>query len=134
MAKTKSVYCCNNCGAESPKWVGRCPVCGEWNTYVEQVVSVKPSSSARVSHTVDGSKAQPLRLEQIDSTNEPRIDLGNAELNRVLGGGLVRGSLVLIGGEPGIGKSTLILQTVLSLKNYRTLAVGAGVVLAILFM
>lgn len=124
MAKTKSVYCCNNCGAESAKWIGRCPVCGEWNTYVEQVVSVKPSSSARMPHTIDGVKAQPLRLEQIDSTNEPRIDMGNAELNRVLGGGLVRGSLVLIGGEPGIGKSTLILQTVLSLKNYRTLYVS----------
>ena len=124
MAKTKSVYCCNNCGAESAKWIGRCPVCGEWNTYVEQVVSVKPSSSVRMPHTIDGVKAQPLRLEQIDSTNEPRIDMGNAELNRVLGGGLVRGSLVLIGGEPGIGKSTLILQTVLSLKNYRTLYVS----------
>ena len=124
MAKTKSVYCCNNCGAESPKWVGRCPVCGEWNTYVEQVVSVKPSSSARVSHTVDGSKAQPLRLEQIDSTNEPRIDLGNAELNRVLGGGLVRGSLVLLGGEPGIGKSTLSLQLALATKGIKTLYVS----------
>ena len=125
MAKTKSVYCCNNCGAESPKWIGRCPVCGEWNTYIEQVVTVKSTStSSKYAHSVDGTKAQPLRLEQIDSSNEPRIDLGNAELNRVLGGGLVRGSLVLIGGEPGIGKSTLILQTVLSLKNQRTLYVS----------
>lgn len=124
MAKTKSIYCCNNCGAESPKWVGRCAVCGEWNTYVEQIVSLKKSSPSHTSHTVDGVKPQPLRIEQIDSTHEPRIDLQNAELNRVLGGGLVRGSLVLIGGEPGIGKSTLILQTVLSLKNCRTLYVS----------
>ncbi len=124
MAKTKSVYCCNNCGAESPKWIGRCPVCGEWNTYIEQIVSTKPSSQSKLSHSVDGTKQQPLRLEQIDATNEPRIDLGNEELNRVLGGGLVKGSLVLIGGEPGIGKSTLILQTVLSLQNYRTLYVS----------
>ncbi len=125
MAKTKSVYCCNNCGAESPKWVGRCAVCGEWNTYVEQVVAVKSASQSRTIHTaIDGAKPQPLRLEQIESASEPRIDMGNAELNRVLGGGLVRGSLVLIGGEPGIGKSTLILQTVLSLKNCRTLYVS----------
>ncbi len=126
MAKTKSVYCCNNCGAESPKWIGRCPVCGEWNSYVEQVVSVKPtgSAAARVSHTIDGSKAKPLRLEEIESASEPRIDMGNAELNRVLGGGLVRGSLVLIGGEPGIGKSTLILQTVLAMKSCKTLYVS----------
>lgn len=124
MAKTKSVYCCNSCGAESPKWIGRCPVCGEWNTYVEQLVTVKSAAKSRVSHSVDGTKAQPLKLHQIDSTNEPRIDMGNGELNRVLGGGLVRGSLVLIGGEPGIGKSTLILQTVLSLTNLRTLYVS----------
>ncbi len=124
MAKTKSVYCCSSCGAESPKWIGRCPVCGEWNTYVEQVVSVKPSGAVRTAHAIDGSKSSPLRLEQIESASEPRIDLGNAELNRVLGGGLVRGSLVLIGGEPGIGKSTLILQTVLALKNYKTLYVS----------
>lgn len=124
MAKTKSVYCCNSCGAESPKWIGRCPVCGEWNTYIEQVVSVKPSGAVRTARAIDGSKSAPLRLEQIESASEPRIDLGNAELNRVLGGGLVRGSLVLIGGEPGIGKSTLILQTVLALKNYRTLYVS----------
>lgn len=124
MAKTKSVYCCSGCGAESPKWIGRCPVCGEWNTYVEQVVSVRPSGGVRVSHTVDGSKSVPLRLAEIDPASEPRMDLGNGELNRVLGGGLVRGSLVLIGGEPGIGKSTLILQTVLALKGVRTLYVS----------
>ena len=124
MAKTKSVYCCNNCGAESPKWIGRCPICGEWNSYVEQVVSAKSSTVNRAYQTIDGNKTKPLRLEQIDTTNEPRIDLGNAELNRVLGGGLVKGSLVLIGGEPGIGKSTLILQTILSLRNIRTLYVS----------
>ena len=111
MAKTKSVYVCSNCGADSPKWQGRCPVCGEWNTYVEEIVGKQ--SSSRVSFG-EGEKerTKPLLLHEIKSTEEPRIDLQNGELNRVLGGGLVKGSLVLIGGEPGIGKSTLILQTV----------------------
>ena len=114
MAKTKSVYFCNNCGAESPKWIGRCPVCGEWNTYVEEVVSAKPASTGKGGYSLSGeSKVRPQRIDEIQVTEESRIDLGNGELNRVLGGGLVRGSLVLIGGEPGIGKSTLILQTVL---------------------
>ena len=120
MAKTKSVYFCNNCGAESPKWIGRCPVCGEWNTYVEEVVNVKSaSSSAGGFASPESGKVRPQRIDEIQVTEESRIDLGNGELNRVLGGGLVRGSLVLIGGEPGIGKSTLILQTVLSLKGYK---------------
>lgn len=99
MAKTKSVYFCNNCGAESPKWIGRCPVCGEWNTYVEEVVSTKPASSGSSGHGLSGeSKVRPQRIDDIQVTEESRIDLGNGELNRVLGGGLVRGSLVLIGG------------------------------------
>ena len=125
MAKTKSVYFCNNCGAESPKWIGRCPVCGEWNTYVEEVVNVKSaSSSAGGFASPESGKVRPQRIDEIQVTEESRIDLGNGELNRVLGGGLVRGSLVLIGGEPGIGKSTLILQTVLSLKGYKVLYVS----------
>ena len=125
MAKTKSVYFCNNCGAESPKWIGRCPVCGEWNTYVEEVVNVKSaSSSAGGFASPESGKVRPQRIDEIQVTEESRIDLGNGELNRVLGGGLVRGSLVLIGGEPGIGKSTLILQTVLSLKGHKVLYVS----------
>lgn len=123
MAKVKSVYCCNNCGAESPKWLGRCPVCGEWNTYVEQVVA-PVNTKAHVAGSTAGTAARPQRIDEIEAAREPRIDMGDAELNRVLGGGLVRGSLVLIGGEPGIGKSTLILQTVLSLKNCKTLYVS----------
>ena len=125
MAKTKSVYFCNNCGAESPKWIGRCPVCGEWNTYVEEVVSTKSAAGGRGEFgTMEQSKVRPQRIDDTQITEESRIDLGNGELNRVLGGGLVRGSLVLIGGEPGIGKSTLILQTVLALKGQKVLYVS----------
>lgn len=123
MAKTKSVYVCNNCGADSPKWLGKCPVCGEWNSYVEEVVSTK---SATVPSAVagGGERLKPLHLDEIKISEESRIDMCNEELNRVLGGGLVPGSLVLIGGEPGIGKSTLVLQTVLGLKNKKVLYVS----------
>lgn len=126
MAKIKSVYICNNCGNESPKWVGKCPVCGEWNTYVEEVVMKQPTS--RVSVAITGnfeiSKTKPLQLKEVETGEEARVDLKDNELNRVLGGGLVPGSLVLIGGEPGIGKSTLILQTVLNLKDQKVLYVS----------
>ncbi|MBS5980645.1 DNA repair protein RadA [Dysgonomonas sp. Marseille-Q5470] len=123
MAKTKTVYVCNNCGNDSPKWLGKCPVCGEWNTYVEEIVS-KDSSSRGNSNLFETSKAKPLLLKEVETGEEPRIDLHDGELNRVLGGGLVPGSLVLIGGEPGIGKSTLVLQTVLGLKKIKTLYVS----------
>ncbi|MBO1735846.1 MAG: DNA repair protein RadA [Coprobacter sp.] len=125
MAKTKSVYFCNNCGAESPKWIGKCPVCGEWNSYVEEVVSTKPAGTIKTAyHSEGGTQARPLHINEIKTSEEPRMDLGDQELNRVLGGGLVPGSLVLIGGEPGIGKSTLVLQTVLSIKGRKTLYVS----------
>ena len=125
MAKAKTIYICTNCGADSPKWVGKCPSCGQWNTYVEEIIAKEPS----VSRTTGGfketsSKNRPVLIRDITSQEETRIDLRNEELNRVLGGGLVKGSLVLIGGEPGIGKSTLVLQTVLGLKNLRTLYVS----------
>lgn len=123
MAKTKIVYVCNNCGNDSPKWLGKCPVCGEWNTYVEEIVS-KDSSSRGNSNLFETSKAKPLLLKEVETGEEPRIDLHDGELNRVLGGGLVPGSLVLIGGEPGIGKSTLVLQTVLGLRKIKTLYVS----------
>lgn len=123
MAKTKTVYFCSNCGADSPKWLGKCPVCGEWNTYVEEIVS-KQSTSKTGYSTTGENRPRPLLLHEIKTSDEPRIDLHSQELNRVLGGGLVPGSLVLIGGEPGIGKSTLILQTVLGLKNKKTLYVS----------
>ena len=127
MAKTKTVYVCSNCGADSPKWIGKCPSCGEWNTYVEEVVA-KESAGKRSGVGFirpDGiGPVRPVLLRDITSEEETRIDLGDRELNRVLGGGLVKGSLVLIGGEPGIGKSTLVLQTVLGLKGFRTLYVS----------
>ncbi len=123
MAKTKTVYVCNNCGNDSPKWLGKCPVCGEWNTYVEEIVS-KDRSSRGNSNLFETSKAKPLLLKEVETGEEPRIDLHDGELNRVLGGGLVPGSLVLIGGEPGIGKSTLVLQTVLGLRKIKTLYVS----------
>lgn len=123
MVKTKSVYVCSNCGNDSPKWLGKCPVCGEWNTYVEEIIS-KDNSSKNNLHIFETSKAKPLLLKDVETGEEPRIDLQDGEFNRVLGGGLVPGSLVLIGGEPGIGKSTLILQTVLGLNNIKTLYVS----------
>ena len=124
MVKTKSVYVCSNCGNDSPKWLGKCPVCGEWNTYVEEIISKEKSSAKSGLHVFDTTKAKPLLLKDVQTGEEPRIDLHDGELNRVLGGGLVPGSLVLIGGEPGIGKSTLILQTVLGLREIKTLYIS----------
>ncbi|MDR2496102.1 MAG: DNA repair protein RadA [Tannerellaceae bacterium] len=124
MVKTKTVFYCSNCGADSPKWVGKCPNCGEWNTYVEEVVAKTASASHSAMHGADKSNARPVLLRDISSDEEPRIDMGDGEFNRVLGGGLVRGSLVLIGGEPGIGKSTLVLQLVLGLEGLKTLYVS----------
>ncbi|GAB6121846.1 DNA repair protein RadA [Dysgonomonas termitidis] len=124
MVKIKSVYVCSNCGNDSPKWLGKCPVCGEWNTYVEEIISKEKSPAKSGLHIFDTTKAKPLLLKDVQTGEEPRIDLRDGELNRVLGGGLVPGSLVLIGGEPGIGKSTLILQTVLGLNEIKTLYIS----------
>jgi len=123
MAKTKSVYVCQNCGAESPKWIGKCPSCGEWNTYVEEIVS-KDNAPKMVLAGLEITKQKPILISDVETTEESRIDTSSQELNRVLGGGLVPGSLVLIGGEPGIGKSTLVLQVVLNLKGKKTLYVS----------
>lgn len=123
MAKTKTVFFCKSCGNESPKWVGKCASCGEWNTYVEEtVVTGKAGKTTSAGLSVSGSK--PVAVKDIVSGKEQRIDLQNLELNRVLGGGLVPGSLVLIGGEPGIGKSTLMLQVALALNNTKVLYVS----------
>ncbi len=122
MAKTreKTLWFCSECGADSPKWSGRCPACGAWNTMVEEKVSsTKGASSSR---NADRSTARPVN--QIETTDEPRYHMPSEELNRVLGGGLVRGSIVLIGGEPGIGKSTLVLQNLLAVRNRRILYVS----------
>lgn len=110
MAKVKSVYVCQSCGADSPKWMGQCHACGQWNTFVEQRISKGP---ARSPSREKGSRGSAERLEEIVPDQVKRIDLKNGEFNRVLGGGIVPGSLVLIGGEPGIGKSTLALQVAL---------------------
>ena len=120
MAKQSVQYVCSNCGAKAPQLLGRCPVCGEWGTYEEEVVESRKTASLKVeSRRVGDSK--PMRLQEVVATEEMRIDMHNGELNRVLGGGLVPGSLVLLGGEPGIGKSTLALQVLLQLRDHRTL-------------
>ncbi|MCX5841792.1 MAG: DNA repair protein RadA, partial [Deltaproteobacteria bacterium] len=121
MAKSKTVFFCRNCGAEAPKWLGKCPACGEWNTYVEEVVRAKTPAE----HHRDSEKsARPVALSEISSAEEVRLDTGIGEFNRVLGGGLVYGSVVLLGGEPGIGKSTLALQMALNLPHEKVLYVS----------
>jgi DNA repair protein RadA/Sms len=114
MAKTKTVYVCQNCGTDSPKWIGKCNSCGQWNTYVEQVIHKSPSRNV---DTGVSQKVSPVRLNEIKSDQMQRYDMKYAEVNRVLGGGLVPGSVVLIGGEPGIGKSTLALQLAMRFEN-----------------
>lgn len=123
MVKIKTVYVCSNCGNDSPKWLGKCPICGEWNTYVEESINTSAAKN-KASDIFDSVKAKPLKIKEVVAGEDPRIDLQDEELNRVLGGGLVPGSLVLLGGEPGIGKSTLILQTVLNLKKIKTLYIS----------
>jgi DNA repair protein RadA/Sms len=125
MAKTKTAFVCTQCGNDSPKWLGKCPVCGEWNTYVEEIVTKSsPVQEIPAMSNYETVKSKPLLLQDIDTGDEIRIDMGDNELNRVLGGGLVPGSLILIGGEPGIGKSTLVLQTALKLKSCKILYVS----------
>ena len=127
MAKTtnKTVFFCKNCGAESPKWVGKCPACGEWNTYIEEPAAPRNAHSAKYAASGGSREAKkPVKISQIQAEDLPRIKLPSAELNRVLGGGLVPGSIVLIGGEPGIGKSTLVLQNVLRIRSRRVLYVS----------
>ena len=119
--KTKTAYLCSNCGYDSPKWLGKCPSCGEWNTFVEERVPTRGTKGAK-GRLVKSSA--PVRLSEIEVTSEQRIHMPSEELNRVLGGGLVAGSLTLIGGEPGIGKSTLLLQNILSIRNRRILYVS----------
>ena len=122
MTKTKSVYFCNNCGNESPKWIGKCPVCGQWNTYVEETVSAKKSGTGPV--RLSEMSTTPVKVSEIHANEVPRITLPSGELNRVLGGGLVPGSIILIGGEPGIGKSTLVLQNMLRMRSKKVLYVS----------
>ena len=126
MAKLKTSYFCQNCGAQSAKWIGRCPACGEWNTYVEEVLQ-REDNAATASWKSSTSKqiaAKPRPIAEINYQEESRLVTADQELNRVLGGGIVPGSMVLIGGEPGIGKSTLMLQIALSLKKVRVLYIS----------
>ena len=121
MGKDKTAFVCSNCGQESAKWIGKCPSCGQWNTFKEIRIAAEStrqynsSAAADAGHALRRNKA--VKLKDISSHDEPRIDMHDAELNRVLGGGLVPGSIVLLGGEPGIGKSTLLLQTMLALGS-----------------
>ena len=107
MSKQKSAFFCQECGFEAPKWVGKCPSCSSWNTFVEEIVS---NTKSALPFSVDSRNSKPTPISDIQHLEENRIPLRDTELNRVLGGGLVKGALVLIGGEPGIGKSTLMLQ------------------------
>ena len=124
MAKqVKSMFFCKNCGAESPKWIGKCPSCGEWNTFTEEIVATK-SKSLTFDNTPERRHMTPVKISEIKTEEYPRIQLPSKELNRVLGGGLVTGSIILLGGEPGIGKSTLILQNVLRIRSRKVLYIS----------
>lgn len=123
MTKTKTAYVCQQCGYDTPKWAGKCPSCGEWNSFVEEIIRKESGVKTAISGLTQ-SKQQPQLISDVVMSVEERIDTNNNELNRVLGGGLVKGSLVLIGGEPGIGKSTLVLQVVLGIKGKRTLYIS----------
>ncbi|MBQ8366705.1 MAG: DNA repair protein RadA [Alistipes sp.] len=122
MAKVKRAYFCTSCGNETAKWMGRCPACGEWNTITEHIVQKESSSIA--SRVASVPKAEPRKVQDITSEVTRRIATGNGELDRVLGGGIVPGSLILLGGEPGIGKSTLSLQLALTANGLATLYVS----------
>ena len=109
MSKNKTVFVCNECGYESAKWLGKCPACGSWNTFFEQKIIENKNSSLKL-NTNNGKANTPQKLNSYEAKETIRTSTGFEELDRVLGGGLVKGSLILLGGEPGIGKSTLILQ------------------------
>ena len=118
MAKVSITYVCSNCGAHAPQLLGKCPVCGEWGTYEEE----KTEKASAKKPTYGGtSSSKPVNIREVTMEEDVRIDMRCGELNRVLGGGLVPGSLVLLGGEPGIGKSTLALQVLMQMENMKTL-------------
>jgi len=126
--KSKTSYVCSDCGYDSSKWIGKCPACGHWNTFKEIKVSTEVGSSAAgiVGRTIrrDKDSNKAVKLKDVEATKEQRIDTHDGELNRVLGGGLVPGSIILLGGEPGIGKSTLTLQTILNMPEKQILYVS----------
>lgn len=124
MAKTKTTYFCQQCGAESVKWVGKCPSCNEWNTLVEEIVIKGNKSNSSTGNLASSKSSKPTRISEIGVQEHSRIAIYDNELSRVLGGGIVPGSLVLFGGEPGIGKSTLMLQLALMLKDLKVIYVS----------
>ena len=126
MAKIKTSYFCQNCGYNSPKWLGRCPNCNEWNTMVEEVIASGRDSDSReiLLGSLKKTTSKPRLLSEIDKAEKYRIITEDQEFDRVLGGGLVPGSLILIGGDPGIGKSTLMLQLALSMSDYNILYIS----------
>jgi DNA repair protein RadA/Sms len=123
MAKSRTLYICQSCGNQSPKWLGKCPVCGEWNTYVEEVINRDEEKSKERGFSPK-SDVKPVALQDISESHTVRLITHDSELDRVLGGGIVPGSLVLIGGEPGIGKSTLMLQLAAGLEGKTILYVS----------
>lgn len=124
MAGAKTVYYCQNCAYQSVKWMGRCPSCGKWNTFAEEIIRKEKASSGKDNNIFYKKKSSPKHISEIKFESESRIDTGDKELNLVLGNGLVPGSLVLVGGEPGIGKSTLLLQLAINIKGLRVLYVS----------
>jgi DNA repair protein RadA/Sms len=121
MGKVKTAFFCRNCGAQSARWIGKCPSCGEWNTYDEEIVEKSSGSRPVIRRT---TQSRPRLLEDIEAREEPRFTSANRELDRVLGGGVVPGALILVGGEPGIGKSTLMLQVALQIKGKKVLYIS----------
>ncbi len=119
MAKLKKAFFCQSCGTQSPKWVGKCNECGEWNTYVEEIVQKEPAAATVGSLITSKRSSKPKRISEVTFSEERRFPLTDPELSRVLGGGLVPGSLILFAGEPGIGKSTLLLQLAMQMKGIR---------------
>jgi DNA repair protein RadA/Sms len=124
MAKSKSVFFCQSCGYQAAKWLGNCPSCGEWNTFVEEVVEKNTAKPDWKQSSTTPRSNKPIAIDQIEKNADVRINAQDDELNRVLGGGIVPGSIVLIGGEPGIGKSTLLLQLALQLKTKKILYIS----------
>src|SRR6218665_1015918 len=123
MSKIKTSFFCQNCGTQYSKWQGQCNACKEWNTIAEEIIQKQEKVAWKSEPTSTNKAPRPLKIDEIDSAQEIRMDTTDGELNRVLGGGIVPGSLTLLGGEPGIGKSTLLLQISLKLP-YKTLYVS----------
>ena len=124
MSKIKIAFFCQNCGYESPKWLGKCPACQTWNSFVEEVAQTAEKGKVQWADKESSGKGKPVKLNETEDRSETKILLGDNELNRVLGGGLVHGSVVLLGGEPGIGKSTLLLQACLTVKGITPLYIS----------